>query len=368
MIGQAWRDALKQKQGEQVYLDALQDYVSGELGAAPHSVTVARILSVLILMTPFLVGLLGVSLILSTLPSLGGVVFGGLFLTAAYFLCPRRYRLPPDALTQSDAPVFFAQLDAVSEVLDAPKITHITVTDEFNASVTKEGKQCVLGIGALLWEAATDAERLALVAHEIAHLVNNDPARAKLVRYALDSLARWEQMVAPEVGGPGNVFAEVVQLPLHLLIVGLEKALLRPLFLQSQRAEYLADGFAAKVAGSDAVVSLLETLSLQDNLQQDWKTRYGLGGATGRDVIKRLSSAISDIDPQKRAALLAQVDHQKLSVDVTHPPSAYRIAFVKTIAIDEGRLLPCVFRKEDPELVRRLDRLGEKMAVHFDVQ
>lgn len=59
MIGQTWLDDLKRKQGEQVFLDAMRDYATGELQAAKRGVILARVLSIFVLATPFLVAFWG---------------------------------------------------------------------------------------------------------------------------------------------------------------------------------------------------------------------------------------------------------------------------------------------------------------------
>ncbi|MDX8351764.1 M48 family metallopeptidase [Cognatiyoonia sp. IB215182] len=366
MIAANWWEERKRAQGEQVFLDALRDYAGGTLDAKRHGLIGAQILSVLILATPFAVALCGVALILSTLPSWGGVFFGAVLIAAGYVLLPARYRVPKDALTRDKAPILFAQMDKVSDALSAPRISHVAVTEEFNAFVTKTGGKTVLGIGGLLWEAASANEKRALVAHEIAHLVNNDPARGQVIRYALDTLARWEDLVAPD--WHGNVFADIALLPFRLLIAALEQALLRMMFLQSQRAEYLADALAAKVAGSDAIASLLNTSSLASILETEWNKIHGMADVSGRAVLRRLVVCLTDMDAERRATLLAQNDQEKLSVDVTHPPNAYRRAFVDTIAPDEVTLSPSLFDEEDPALDKALHRIGEKLAVHFDAQ
>ncbi|MEM9785969.1 MAG: M48 family metallopeptidase [Pseudomonadota bacterium] len=366
MIARTWREDLKRKQGEQVYLSALRDYATGAFGAPSRGPLIAQVLSVLVVASPFVVCALGLILIVTTLPSWGGAFFGAVLIGAGYFLCPARYRLPKGALTRADAPGFFAQLDEVSAALNAPAITHVVVTDDFNAFVTREGQKTVLGIGALLWDAVPGDQKVALVAHEIAHLVNNDPARGKRMRYALDTLARWDDLVAPD--WDGNVFADIALLPFRLLIAALEQALLRPMFLQSQRAEYLADALAAEVAGADAISRLLITLSLGEGLVQEWKGLHGLGDASGRDVIERLVACLHQMDPERRRNLLTRADAEKLSIDATHPPSAYRKGFVETVARDAARLRPGLFDQEDAAFAGRFHAIGEQLAVHFDTQ
>lgn len=81
-----------------------------------------------------------------------------------------------------------------------------------------------------------------------------------------------------------NVLGEMLVMPPRLIIAGVEHALWRLMYLQSQRAEYLADALAAQGAGQDAIVRLLETLSLSDHLHRSWSGLYGIGKARGAEV------------------------------------------------------------------------------------
>lgn len=363
-----WRADMDRAWGERIFLDALTDYATGQLRRrqAPH--LLATVIAVLILLTPVLVALAGIATILSALPSLGGVFFGGALLAAGVFLRPVRYKIPKDALTRADAPEFFGALDEVRAAMQAPEIDHVVITDDFNAFAAEAGRHRVLGIGALLWQAATPGERQALIAHEVAHLVNDDPARGRLIGWSLQTLDKWDALLTPDSYYADNVVGEIVLLPLRLLVDGLERTMLRLLYLQSQRAEYLADALAADAAGPRAVTRLLETVSLVEHVESQWTRLHGLGAARGQEVLDLLVSPLTAWDDTERNTLLKELNTGTLSIDGTHPPTGYRIGFIDALPVSEPKLRPDLFAEHDQVIAKQLTNMGEKLAVVFEVQ
>lgn len=183
-----WREERNRAQGARIFRDALADYRAGRLAPRQSGQLLARALSFLVLATSLLPITAGIVLIIAALPSLGGLFWGAILIAGGVFLWPGRYKIPAEALTRADAPAFFAALDEVSAALNAPQIDRVVITEDFNAFVTQTRRHRVLGIGALLWQAITPAERRAVIAHEIAHLVNGDPARGRVIGSALQTL------------------------------------------------------------------------------------------------------------------------------------------------------------------------------------
>ena len=363
-----WREERNRAQGERIFRDALADYGTGRLGRRRGGQLLARALSLLVLATSLVPIAGGIALIISALPSLGGVFWGGVLIAWGVFLWPARYKLPADALTRADAPAFFDALDAVSAALDAPRIDRVVITEDFNAFVIQTRRHRVLGVGALLWQAITPAERRAVIAHEIAHLVNGDPARGRLIGSALQTLEKWDDLLAPDDGHSDNVIGELLVMPPRLIVSGVEHALWRLMYRQSQRAEYLADALAARAAGPDAIVRLLETLSLSDHLHRSWSGLYGVGKARGAEVVQLLVSPMAGWSEGERADLLGQMEIEALTVDNTHPPTGYRIDFVQALPTAETLLPAELFVGTDAGIAGQLDRIGEKLAAVFDVQ
>ncbi len=363
-----WRAEMNHAQGERVFLDALKDYASGQLRRRQASHVLATLISIAVLVTPVLVAVVGIIVIIAALPSLVGFIFGSLFFAAGIFLLPARYRIPANSLTCADTPELFGALDEVCAVMGAPRIERVVISDDFNAFVVKAGGQCILGIGALLWQAATPAERQALIAHELAHLVNDDPARGKLIGWALQTLSKWDALLAPDPHHSGNVIGEIGVIPLRVVVEALERTTLRLLYLQSQRAEYLADALAVRAAGPAAVTQLLQKTSLFGYVQGQWSALHGVGDARGREVLELLVSPVAKLKDAERDDLLNALNFEALTVDGTHPPTGYRLGFIRALPVAAPKLRADLFAKDDPGFSDRLAETGEKLAAVFEVQ
>src|SRR5262249_31700201 len=126
-------------------------------------------------------------------------------------------------------------------------------THEYNAAITKVGlkRKTYLTIGVPIWFVLDDQERIALLAHELAHAANNDFSRGLIVGTACESLERWYVTFRASM-----IFLEISAGIAWLVLSGLR----RLMFEESQRAEYLADVASAQIAGTDATVRALTKL------------------------------------------------------------------------------------------------------------
>jgi Zn-dependent protease with chaperone function len=180
-----------------------------------------------------------------------------------------------------------------------------------------------------LWAILDPEERIALVAHELAHNINGDANRGFFVGSAISSLLRWYWILHPR-----QLLADhelgLLAVPWHLLTYGVSQfiwfwayGLSHLLWRDSQRAEYLADAHAARVAGTAATLALMEKLHYEHTFVLALQ-RTALGHeerlfAAFRERIARM--------PQHELVRLKRVQQLELSrLDVTHPPTAYRIA------------------------------------------
>ncbi|GAA2972641.1 M48 family metallopeptidase [Actinokineospora diospyrosa] len=241
---------------------------------------------------------------------------------------PRLGGLHPDTTTldRAAAPALFAVVDAVTERLGARRVWRIAISPEYNASYRVVGfrRRVVLTIGYPLWNLLDPAERVALVAHELAHGVNGDTSRGTLIAPSLNALVEAihalrgdltddEQGLAAFGATLGRAVGFVVSLPL----LGLLRLQERLLLSSSRRAEYHADHLAVTVAGAAAVVSLLHKAHLEDRALRALRTA----------LVRR------DPDPWATArAWLADLGPITVpegdSTDSTHPPTERRIAAV----------------------------------------
>src|SRR5262249_8626043 len=147
----------------------------------------------------------------------------------------------------------------------------------------------VLTLGLPLLLLLEPQQRVALVAHELAHARNGDSTRGLVVGSSVRALAEFYAALAPEPSRDGSIawddlgfFDMIVNGILWLIsrpAYGLLLLQLHLLLRDSQRAEYLADALAARVAGTEATVGLHERLLLESVLgatvQRVTQTRRG---------------------------------------------------------------------------------------------
>ncbi|HVQ91242.1 MAG TPA: M48 family metalloprotease [Mycobacteriales bacterium] len=219
---------------------------------------------------------IGAWLVLHDLASWWPVV-GIALIVVGILLRPRLGRRPSRHLRMSraEAPALYGLLDRVATAAGTKAPDLIAMTPEFNAGVGRVGlrQRPVLVLGVPLWIVLEPRQRVALLAHEIAHQVNGDPMRGLLVRPALTTFARLAgvadagsigQVMSPDRPDAGLVqfllgfsrwLASRVFLAVHLALSALGMR-------DHQRAEYLADGIATDLAGTDATVALLDCLAV----------------------------------------------------------------------------------------------------------
>jgi heat shock protein HtpX len=364
-----WLADRHRRLGAKIAHAARDDFVAGDLQRHQPTMTVANILALLVLGLPVMALALGVVIIWSFAPAILGVAFGGLFLALGVFLWPWREKLPEGVLRRQDLPQTFAMLDTVCAQGGTPPITGVVINQSFNAYVTLIGRERILGFGAVMWAALTDQERLAVLGHEVAHLVNNDPARSGLVAMALKTTNRWLMVLSPDEAGRTGIAAELLLTPAAMLVELIELALVRLLYLQSQRAEYLADALGAAVSGRAAAIGVLEKVALSDLLSREVAAMGPDPVSDPRIVLDRLARAISAPRTADRDRLLMQMQTELMTTDRTHPPTVYRIAFLQSLPppdeplLDATPLLQAMILEWDPLLARQAVRIAAALEI-----
>ncbi|MGP3936030.1 M48 family metallopeptidase [Nonomuraea sp. KM88] len=293
------------------------------------------------LLTPALLLLAGYLLtrgsLLAVLPAL-------VALDLAWLLRPRPAPFPGGAqpLTREDAPDLYALLDRIGTEIKAPRTDLVAVSGEVNASFSTYGwrRRRLVEIGYPLWVILTPQERVALLAHEMAHASNGDDRHGLVVGSALHSLTVLRELTTFgwEPGdGLSRWLAESLLALLGLPVRGLIAAMELLLHRASQRAEYRADAMAARVAGVPATASLLdatvtraasalwflETSALTVKPERLWTALR-----TSADAVPD-----SELERRRRAAHL-----EELRVDSTHPPTYLRMEWVATLPYREARV------------------------------
>ncbi len=314
------------------------------IAAAVHAVTVVSLLA-------------GGAFVLLGWPNLLLVAAGLLCLCIAIAARPRLVKAPGEGLLPRESfPALYKLADDVADALKAKRMDHIVVSTDFNASFVRAGwlRKRYLTIGLPLFAMHSDAERVALLGHEIGHSVNGDSGRRFFVVSAMETLEVWYEMIRPqgllssESGMPG-----FMMLPVNVVLYGIAGmirgwiwTLVHLLFRNSQRAEYLADYLSAVVGGDHAAVTSTQLL-YRGGLYEYVVQR--VANSNGRiRLFDELSHQMSVV-PERELERVRRVSMLPDSrTDTTHPPTPYRISFLEqrftgapqvVIAPEDSRLL-----------------------------
>jgi len=216
--------------------------------------------------------LAGAWLVLFRFPNLT-LVPGTLLLLIAAYLVPRLGQVPRHAevLTREQAPSLYGLIDRMAEAIGAPAPSLIVVEPWFNAQTTVVGlrRRRVLTLGLALWGALSPQQRVAMIGHELAHFGNGDVRRGFIVSPAMTTLGRLSELF--RVRNLGKTTRRSLVGPIQFMVDGAMRLISAALYLahlgvliivlrDGQRAEYLADQRAARLAGSRATVELLNLL------------------------------------------------------------------------------------------------------------
>ncbi len=272
----------------------------------------------------------------------GYIVIGIFLLLVAWELRPRLGKPPKRVVGRQKMPATYDLLDRVSKALGARPIDGITVTPDFNAAIVTVGwrRRSYIALGLPLLAILDPQERVAIFGHEIGHRVNHDPRRGAFIGTSLHTLQTWYYLLSPQRlrrprpsyrGDTGyliGVLINAVQGPIAWFIKRVWTLMIHLIWQSNQRAEYLADNLAARVAGSDAAVSALRKLGLQSVFRQVVQSSTlnapGEGGLV--EDFRRQVAAYPHADLER---LLSKQIDAGFRLDATHPPNAYRIEFLR---------------------------------------
>lgn len=338
------------------------------------SVLIAYFISLLVLTANLLIGLAGLYLIIWGWPNVMFLAGGGILLVTSWFLRPYLGSLPKDCVARNDYPALFALVDRVAAELKVRPVEHVRIDEQFNASMAEIGlgRTPVLTIGLPLWTSLVAQERVAIIGHELAHRANHDPARTMVIGNGLLALDRWNYLLAPpqhSTEGLGELVIHGFMFVLAKMTRGLRALLANLLFIESQRAEYLADHLAAKVAGSAAGISLLQKIGLAGNLKAVVERVYYGGDTDGRSVIEAFRAFVRSVPAREMERIQRADEKENARIDSSHPPTAMRIRFIE----NRGLAVSAIILDEsqsgaiDVELRPLSERLSMKiMDRYFD--
>lgn len=365
--------------GAKIFQDALHDYAQGNLLRRTPWHIAATLVSIVVILTPFLTILSGLFVLTVDFPNIITLLVGAILIGVGWSLVPRRFRSSEKGLSRQELPETYALLDRIAEHMGTKAPDTILLDETFNAFLHRPiialHPSTRLGVGLALWEACTVEERVALLAHELGHSVNGDAARNGLVGVALTILEGWIETLSPSrvmagEEGAGGFLAEILGSLLGSIAEGVSVLLGRLVYLDQQRAEYLADALAAQVAGTDAAISLLERVSLADLLMPKYLGLSSSYKEEGADLFAHLAEPAQTKDSPEATKLLQRMQDEDLTVDRTHPPTRFRIGFAEAIGPLPATiaLLPGEMDRIDAELRPYAEEVAEHLYAKLDYQ
>jgi heat shock protein HtpX len=338
------------------------------------SLTISRIaayaLAVPVHLTTLMFAVLGLVLITWGWPHVMAICFGAVSLLAAWLTRPKVGRFPGKEIAPRERyPVLYGIVDDVAAALGTSPVDGIIFSEQYNASMQRLGlrRRRLMTLGIPFIATLSDEERLAVIGHELGHVINGDCNRGFFVGSALSSLGLWYEVVLPDriiMRGYGYVGLAMIPVNLALYLLagflwGWLYSLVHLIYRDSQRAEYLADYLAAEAAGTDAKVRALAKLKL--NYLYDYSVQRAATNG-GRPLFAELEYQLSvlparELERLKRAAML-----DRSRIDATHPPTGRRIAFLQarhngapkvTIDPERSRLLAAELARLHPTIEKR---------------
>jgi heat shock protein HtpX len=218
----------------------------------------------------------------------------------------------------------------------------------------------VVSLGLPLWSILKNDERIALLAHELAHVVNGDPTRGLFFKTALDSLTRWYmcwddprrlwRQRDPRLTYFGVPFIMLALSLIGTVICGVVYSVAFVLSQLTWREARRADRLAVRIGGSTAMLSLLEKLHFHDVYAQAVAQVTNIW--SDKDLFEELARQVAmmpdrEIERLRRRALL-----EPSRLDASHPSTANRIAVIQAMGqvAPELRLSDQVFTLADRQL------------------
>jgi len=285
----------------------------------------------------------GIYLLIAEFPHVLPMIIGSFLLLLAWSTRPRSYRLDTKPLPREQFSAAYQIVDEIASTIGAQKVHGIILDERFNASITQTGlrKKQIIYLGLPLLSILDKQELASLVSHEIAHGMNGDLNRSFFVNSAINSLITWYQMIKPDKlfdTDNNSFYIALGMVPVNIFLLLVSRLIYLSLYLichlnwyDSQRAEYLADRYAAEVTGKDGLLSLLNKLHLQSLF--DFCIQKTANNPDVTSIFDELEKRAKNI-PDKELDRIKRVYSMSDSrLDVTHPPTVNRISYINSLKI-----------------------------------
>jgi Zn-dependent protease with chaperone function len=238
-------------------------------------------------------------------------------------------------LDRTEAPALHELARAVARALDRPAPDAIVADARWNAAWALAGwrRRRVLVVGIPVLVALEPQERVAMIAHEVGHDRNGDVSRGVFVGSAVNGLDSLSDVLRPPRDPRGislGLFESITGALMWCITRPIDAVLwleARLLLRDMQRAEYLADAAAARVAGTAAAIALEERLLLYSTF---WGAIQQAALADdARGALDRVRTALRSVPEREheRRRRVARLEQTRL--EDTHPPTGMRIALLE---------------------------------------
>ncbi|HLY33013.1 MAG TPA: M48 family metalloprotease [Jatrophihabitantaceae bacterium] len=271
-------------------------------------------------------------------------VVGVFLLLLGIELRPRLPRLPKGAemLSRSGHSRLYALVDAVGERIGAPPIDGVVVNETYNASCNRYGlrRRRILTIGMPLWAALGPDARIALLGHELGHLINADPGMSLLTQPALTTFGRLARIFHPhgmiragayrtgaDTSPLARAAAYLIFAPLSWAAARMHVRLWKFAMRDHQRAELYADAVSVRVGGTAGAVEVMTCVLLAESVNSAMHRASRVDGSPAH--LRQAARTALAID---RALVLRREQHSlriESSFLSTHPPTGLRLRVLR---------------------------------------
>jgi len=138
--------------------------------------------------------------------------------------------------------------------------------------------------------------------------------------------------------------------------------------MDRQRAEYLADALATRAGVVSNAQTLLTKLALLPLIDKELLGRVPSYVESGTAFYERISHAVNGADADAREKLLEEMVAAHHSVDMSHPPTFQRMAFLSDLPAPAEGLITVSGRALDAEIAPILERSGRRVLDRLEVQ
>lgn len=324
--------------GKKLGLNMLHSFI--ELKHPVSQLSISKICTIVLALCVHLLSIgafgAGVYLCIKSYPNWVMMSLSFLFVLFAWAAKPQFNKIKESPLSREQFPVLYKVFDEIAVGMNASKVDGVIINEEYNASFSQIGwkRKRIVHIGLPLLKALNKQEFVALAAHELAHGINGDLNRGIFVGTAINTLNAWHELLRPfdTRYGLAGIFMIVPNCILWLAskVISLWIYTLCHLnWHDSQRAEYLADRYAAETAGKTFKLSMLQKLHLHELFQfAVLKVINTKQGGHFFEVLQDYFRHIPDKELDRIARIKSAVDSR---LDATHPPTSYRIDYITSL-------------------------------------